>query len=137
MKKKIILIVEDEKDIRTILAADVKEAGYEVFEAEEGFSALKIAAEIKPDLIITDVLMPKMNGNELVKRLRATQWGQRIPLIILTARVLMRDYFDILDIDEFVDKPFLTSEILEKIQKILDKQALLKIVEEKFRKRKS
>ncbi len=131
MNKKKILIVEDEKDIRTMLATDVKAAGYEIFEAEDGFLALKVAEEVKPDLIITDVLMPKMNGSELIKRLRATDWGKKIPIIVLTVRVLMRDYFDIVGVSEFVDKPFTSDEILKKIEKILGKQDSTKIIVEK------
>lgn len=127
MKK--ILIVEDEQDIRTMICADVKAAGYEVFEAGDGTSALKMAQEIKPDLIITDVLMPQMNGNELIKKVRAAPWGAQIPFVILTARMLMRDYFDMMGIDEFVDKPFVADQILEKIKKILAKQDNLKTLE--------
>ncbi|MEZ4104149.1 MAG: response regulator [Candidatus Paceibacterota bacterium] len=84
MNKK-ILIIEDEPDIREAMAEAIAEAGFLVETAENGEIGLKKALEIKPDLILLDIIMPIMDGHETLTRLREDHWGQKAKVIILTA----------------------------------------------------
>lgn len=79
-----IAIVEDEAAIRRMYALKLKFSEFEVCEAENGEHGLKIIEEHKPDLILLDLRMPKMNGDEMLRELRSTVWGEKIPVIILT-----------------------------------------------------
>lgn len=121
MGKKKILIVEDEPNLRTMLAVELETAGYEVYQAEDGVVALDMTPQVKPDLIVSDVLMPHMDGNQLMKRLRASDFGRGIPFIVLTARGQMQDYFELMEADDFIAKPFEAEDLLLRIEKVLSK----------------
>jgi len=120
-EKKKILVVEDEGNMRTMLALELETSGYEVYQAEDGVVGLEVAQEKKPDLIISDILMPHMDGNELMKRLRATDFGRDIPFIVLTARGQMQDYFEVMEVDDFVVKPFDADDLLARVKRALHK----------------
>ena len=81
---KTILVVDDDKLIREGLVALLKNAGQNVLEAANGKSGLAAALEQKPDLVVTDVRMPEMTGLEMINALREDEWGQKVPVIILT-----------------------------------------------------
>ncbi|MFC1656768.1 PleD family two-component system response regulator [Patescibacteria group bacterium] len=83
MAKK-ILVVEDDKDIRTVLVKKLKLEKFSVSEAKNGKEGLKITKSIKPDLVLLDIQMPVMNGLTYLKKLRAEKWGINIPVIMLT-----------------------------------------------------
>ncbi len=118
MKKK-ILLAEDEEDLRILLSEKLEAAGYEVHAAADGEQALQMAREIKPDLIISDVVMPKMDGNQLYKELRKQDFGRDIPFLVLTARAKMRDYFELMHVDDFLEKPVTGKELVEKVKNAL------------------
>ncbi len=80
-----ILIVEDEEDIREAIAEAVTGADYEVKTAENGRIGLDIALEWKPDLILLDLVMPFIDGHEVLRVLREDEWGQNVKVIVLTA----------------------------------------------------
>ena len=120
-----ILVIEDEQGLRELIALELKASGYEVFLAPDGQSGLQMAYKIKPDLIITDVLMPKMDGNQLIKHLRASDFGKNIPFIVLSARCKMKEYFEAVHVDEFVAKPFEAEDLLKKVAHVLDKSRFL------------
>lgn len=82
MKK--ILIVEDEKPLREALAIKLNDEGYEVLEATNGQTGLEVALEKKPDLILLDLIMPIMSGNEFLDELRNDDWGKTAQVIVLT-----------------------------------------------------
>ena len=85
--KKILLIevVEDETSQRKALADKFSMEGFSVFEAADGEEGLKIAVDHKPDIILLDILMPKLNGLDMLKKLRqSSEWGKHVPVIILT-----------------------------------------------------
>ncbi len=84
MAKK-ILIVDDNKTVRTLLALNLRKANYEVIEAENGMQGLSIANEQKPDLVISDILMPQMDGFEFCRRVRETSEIPLVPFIFLTS----------------------------------------------------
>ncbi len=122
MNQKKILIVEDDRGMRIRISLALEMTGYQVFQAEDGEEGLKMAKEVKPDLILSDVVMPNMDGNELLKKLRSTDFGRNIPFIILTARGKMKAYFDLVRVDDFIEKPFETDELITKVEKSLKKR---------------
>jgi CheY-like chemotaxis protein len=81
---KTILLVEDEASLRRILKDELQKAGIAVLEAENGVVGLPMALENHPDLILLDVLMPKMNGLAVLQKLQSDGWGKTVPVIILT-----------------------------------------------------
>ena len=115
--KKKILIVDDERNMLTLLDAKLTGWGYTVHMARDGKEALKIVAEVYPDLIISDVMMPNMDGNQFLKEIRSQAFGKGIPFIIITARTQMKDYFEAIGVDDFIEKPFKFEELRRKIEK--------------------
>ena len=79
------LVVEDERDIRNLLVLELKGRGYQVQEAQNGEIALQRVRERKPDVIFTDIMMPVMDGNDLIANLRSNSETSGIPLVIVTA----------------------------------------------------
>ncbi len=80
-----ILIVEDEPDMRQALVESMRHEGFEVIQAENGGEGLTQALGSHPDLIILDILMPKVGGMEMMKKLRqSNDWGRKVPIILLT-----------------------------------------------------
>ena len=84
MSKK-VLIIDDEADIREAIAEAIGEIDYEVKTAENGEVGLSTALEWQPDLILLDLVMPVMDGHEMLKRLRQDAWGQTAKVIVFTA----------------------------------------------------
>lgn len=82
MKK--ILIAEDEITLRKILADMIKQNGFEVLEAGDGEESLKKSFNEHPDLILLNILMPKIDGLAMLEKLREDEWGKNVPVIILT-----------------------------------------------------
>ncbi len=113
-----ILVVEDEADLRKLLCAGLKQLGYVTYEAGNGVEGFELAQKILPRIIITDVVMPVKSGNELIKDLRKTEWGKNIPIIVLSAHVTMKDYFEMLHL-EFLEKPFELNAMAELVNKVL------------------
>jgi two-component system response regulator VicR len=82
--KKIILITEDQAPLRNILREKLDSEGFSTLEASDGEKGLELALKEHPDLIILDILLPKMNGMEMLKKLREDIWGKTAKVIILT-----------------------------------------------------
>ncbi len=82
--KKKILFIDDEESTRKAIGMKLEEAGFEVFLAEEGEMGLEMAEKNLPDLILSDVIMPKMHGIDMLNVLKSEKWGKDIPVIILT-----------------------------------------------------
>jgi len=118
MSKK-VLIVEDENNLRTLIASELAELGYEVHQAKDGEEGLAMAEKVRPDIILSDVVMPKKSGNDLLKDLRKTEFGKKIPFVILTARVNMKDYFEVMKVDGFLEKPFKISGLAKVMESVL------------------
>lgn len=122
MKK--ILVVDDEAGLLEMLKLLLENAGYRVIlarDGEEGFA--KVKGE-HPDLIITDILMPVMDGYVFYKELKKNEGTADIPVIVLTARGQMEDTFKVLGVDEFLEKPSEASVLLEKIADVLSRPKL-------------
>ncbi|MFA6355853.1 MAG: response regulator transcription factor [Candidatus Omnitrophota bacterium] len=114
-----ILVVEDDKNILRGLVDNLEMEGYKVVTASDGEAALKKAKEAAPDLIILDIMMPKMNGFEVCKQLKAK--GSATPIIILSAKAQESDKVLGLELgaDDYVTKPFSPRELLVRIRAVL------------------
>ncbi len=110
-----ILIVDDEKRIVDIVAYNLKKEGFEVLCAYDGEDGLNLALNEKPDLIVLDIMMPKMDGFEVCKRIRTKL---QTPIIMLTARVEEADKVMGLELgaDDYVTKPFSNKELIARIK---------------------
>lgn len=117
-----VLVVDDEVFIRKMIEKRLKTAGIAVIEAENGMEALDKAATERPDLIIMDVMMPKMDGFQACERIRFNPEISGTPILMLTARGEMMDMERAmtLGIIEYIAKPFSPKELVEKIVKILN-----------------
>ncbi len=120
MEKK-ILIVDDEPDFVQLLSIRLKSNGYDVISASDGESGLKKAQAEKPDLVILDALMPKINGFELCKRFRENESTKDVPLIMLTALAQERDLSKGIKggADCFITKPFNAVDLLHEIETVM------------------
>ncbi len=120
-KSKLILIVEDNPDMRTYINETLAEY-YNIKQASNGEEGLEIAIEEIPDLIITDVMMPKMDGYELTRKLRTNQVTNHIPIIMLTAKAAESDKLEGLEtgVDAFLIKPFSTKELGIRVRKLIE-----------------
>lgn len=83
-KDKTILIVEDEAPMLSVLADNLGFEGFSVLRATNGVDGLALALKNHPDLILLDIMMPQMNGLIMLEKLRADEWGKKVPVIILT-----------------------------------------------------
>lgn len=119
MDKQKILIVDDEKKIAAVLKAYLEQDGFAVIIAADGPEALKLAHREEPDLIILDLMLPNLSGEEVCHRLR--QEGSRIPVIMLTAKTSVEDRVHGLGLgaDDYVLKPFSPQELLARVKTIL------------------
>ena len=110
-----ILVVDDEEPIANILEFNLKKEGYDVIVANDGEKAVELAFNENPDLILLDLMLPEMNGLEVVRRLRQVK---QTPVIIMTARDSVMDRVVGLDqgADDYVVKPFEIEEILARLR---------------------
>ena len=122
MKK--ILIVDDEKDIVETLKFMLEASGYSCFCAYNGEDGLKMAKEIIPDLIILDVMMPKMNGFKISRLLKFDVKYRDIPILMLTARSQESDkqIGEETGANEYITKPFEIDDVLNSVAKYLGKE---------------
>ncbi|MDO9377246.1 MAG: response regulator transcription factor [Nocardioidaceae bacterium] len=114
-----LLVVDDEPSILELLAASLRFAGFEVETAEGGQAALDQAAASRPDLVVLDVMMPDLDGFEVVRRLRSS--GDEVPVIFLTARDAGSDRVAGLTVggDDYVAKPFSLEELVARVRAVL------------------
>ena len=121
MQKK-ILVVDDEKDITETLSFMLKAAGYDVITASDGEEGLKFAKEENPDLIILDVMMPKINGYKIARLLKYDNKYKHIPIIMVTARGQDSDKLigEETGANEYITKPFEFEEVLKSVRKHLE-----------------
>ena len=119
-----LLVVDDEPNIRDLLASSLRFAGFDVLAAQDGASAYHMAVEEHPDLIVLDVMLPDMDGFTVTRRLRDA--GVTVPVLFLTARDDMRDKIQGLTVggDDYVTKPFGLEEVVARIRAILRRTRL-------------
>jgi len=117
-----ILLVDDEKEFVEMLTVRLqKSGGHEVLQAFDGEEGLRLAQEKKPDVILLDIMMPKMDGREAIRRLKAEAKTAAIPIIILTASVSTKSMqeFAKLGAFDFIIKPFSSDQLIAKIKTAL------------------
>jgi DNA-binding response OmpR family regulator len=126
-KSEIILIVEDNKDVRTYIREQL-ENDFQIKEAVNGEEGIKLASEILPDLIVTDLMMPKVNGLQLCKAVRYDEKTSHIPIIMLTAKADLEDKIEGLErgVDDYITKPFSAKELKVRIRNLLIQRKLLR-----------
>ena len=117
-----ILVVDDEEHITELLSMGLGMHGFEVVRAANGREGLAKVGEVRPDLIVLDVMMPELDGFEVARRLRQVEGaGTRIPIIFLTARDTTADKVEGLRLgsDDYVTKPFSIEELVERVKAVL------------------
>ncbi len=122
MKPTRILIAEDEPNLRDVLRFQLEAAGFEVIEARDGQQALEYAWSQQPDLVLLDVMMPRLDGYEVCRRLRAAFETRTVPIIMLTAKSEVADKVSGLSdgANDYVTKPWEHRELLLRIRNILE-----------------
>ena len=120
MKRK-ILIVDDERDIVVVLKLALEKEGYEVVEAYDGIEALGKVAAVKPDLILLDIMMPRMDGYTMKLKLKENPETADIPVIIITGRGLLKEIIkqtEDVAISAYLEKPFTVAALLNNIKNV-------------------
>lgn len=120
----VVLVADDDADIRSLVRYRLESSGYDVITACDGEEALRLADEHSPSLAIVDVMMPKVDGLEVVRRLRANPKSARMPIILLTARAQEMDVARGFEAgaDDYVRKPFSPKELGARVQAILGRR---------------
>jgi len=122
MAKKIVL-AEDEPQIARLVEFKLKKEGYQVVWKENGKEALEAIKADRPDLILLDVMMPVMDGYEVLRQIKEDENLRNIPVIMLTARAQERDVVKGIDsgVEDYITKPFHPAELLARVKRILRK----------------
>ena len=113
-----ILVVDDEPDTLVISELWLTSEGFEVATAADGMAALDVFDRERPDLVITDLMMPRMSGVELCRRLRAQQGGAHLPIVVASAAATAPDTGDNL-YDVFITKPVEFDRLIVEIKRLL------------------
>jgi len=123
MIKKIVL-AEDEPQIARLVEFKLKKEGYQVVSKGNGEEALAAIKAEKPDLILLDVMMPVMDGYEVLRRVKEDENLKNIPVVMLTAKAQERDVVKGIDLgaDDYITKPFHPAELLARVKKILGRE---------------
>jgi two-component system, OmpR family, alkaline phosphatase synthesis response regulator PhoP len=128
-KKRRILVVEDDPSISLGLSMNLEAEGYEVRVADDGETGLAAASESEFDLLILDVMLPKLNGLEVLRTVRAR--GETVPIIILSARGAEMDKVIGLELgaEDYITKPFGLAELLARVKAVLRRSTMLQSAE--------
>ena len=120
----LVLVADDEEDIRALVAFRLQRAGYEVITAADGAEALRLATTRLPDLIVLDMMMPKATGLEVTRSLRVQDSTKDIPVILLTARAQEADVASGFEAgaDDYVKKPFSPMDLQLRVQALLERR---------------
>jgi DNA-binding response OmpR family regulator len=121
----LVLVADDEEDIRALVAFRLKRAGYEVITAADGEEALLLATSRLPDLAVLDMMMPKATGLEVTRSMREQATTKDIPVILLTARAQEADVSRGFEAgaDDYVKKPFSPQDLQTRVQGLLERAA--------------
>jgi signal transduction histidine kinase/ligand-binding sensor domain-containing protein/DNA-binding response OmpR family regulator len=126
-RKALVLVVEDNPDMRTYLTGSLT-GGYRVVDATDGESGLQVALDRVPDLVISDVMMPRMDGFDLCRKLKDDDRTSHIPIILLTARATSKDKLEGLErgADDYLMKPFDVEELRARVGNLIAVRRKLK-----------
>ena len=122
--QKVVLAADDDEDILELITFRLERSGYTVVQARDGEEAWNLAQVQPPDLAVLDVMMPKLDGFELTRRMRAKPETERVPIILLTARAQDADVQQGFDAgaDDYLRKPFSPQELRARVQAILGRR---------------
>ena len=123
-----VLVIEDNDDMRAFITHLLEDRNYKVYEAVNGKFGIDLAIEIVPDLIISDVMMPVMDGYQVVQALKSNLVTDHIPIVMLTAKASFDSMIDGLQlgVDDYISKPFKSEEFLLRIGNALERQEKLR-----------
>jgi two-component system alkaline phosphatase synthesis response regulator PhoP len=128
-----ILIVDDEPDLLKVILIRLKKTGYEVFGGADGQEALELAHQIIPDLIILDVYLPIINGDDVAKKLKKDDELKHIPIILISATTITLDERAMeCGADGYLTKPYEHEELIGMIESVLDKMEGAKMEKNKI-----
>ena len=120
-ERKLVLVADDDPDMLDLVTFRLDRAGFEVLQARDGQEALEAALERTPDLCVLDVMMPRLDGYEVTRRLREESATRSVPIILLTARVqeadLQRGFES--GATDYVKKPFSPKELRARVEALL------------------
>jgi DNA-binding response OmpR family regulator len=121
----LVLVADDEDDIRSLVSFRLKRAGYDVISAADGEEALVLATTRLPDLVVLDMMMPKATGLEVMRSMREQSTTKDIPIILLTARAQEADVARGFEAgaDDYVKKPFSPQDLQARVQALLERTA--------------
>lgn len=119
--KQTILVVDDEQDLLDLIEYNLKKEGFDVLKAEDGLEGIEMARKYHPNLVLLDIMMPKMDGFEVVERMRDDPKLKHIPIIFLTARGDEKTEVEGLDKggDDYITKPISTTKLISRIKAVL------------------
>ena len=125
--REIVLVVEDNRDVREYIREQLEEF-YHILEAENGLTGMEVAQEIVPDLIVSDLMMPKVNGFQFCKAVRNNERTSHIPIIILTAKAGFDNKIEGFEIgvDDYIIKPFSARELKVRVRNLINQRKLLR-----------
>lgn len=125
--KSLILIADDEEDVRELVGMNLRRAGFETMEAADGLQALAAAKNRRPDAIVLDVMMPGRDGLQVCQELREDERTLRVPIIMLTAKGQTLDRIVGLEkgADDYLAKPFSPKELVLRVQALLRRSAVV------------
>lgn len=123
-ERPVVLAADDDEDILELVAFRLERSGYTVLRAKDGEEALALALAERPDLAVLDVMMPKLDGFELTRCLRAEPATSRMPIILLTARAQDADLEQgfAAGADDYIRKPFSPQELRTRVQAMLGRR---------------
>jgi DNA-binding response OmpR family regulator len=123
-ERPLVLVADDDEDIRMLVTFRLERSGYEVLAASDGEEALELAVRHRPELAVLDLMMPKLDGYQLTRRLRELEETRRIPVILLTARAQDDDVARGFEAgaDDYIRKPFSPQELGARVQAILGRR---------------
>ncbi|HEX9797362.1 MAG TPA: response regulator transcription factor [Anaerolineales bacterium] len=117
-----VLVVDDERTIREVLRRYLEREGFQVSEAQDGAEALAAASQDPPDLVVLDLMLPKVDGLEVARQLRSER---RVPIVMLTAKGELEDRIEGLELgaDDYIVKPFSPREVMLRVNAVLRRAA--------------
>lgn len=121
MASKKVLLVDDDHDSRTICSTILAHSGYTILQAEDGLEGVRLAREVKPDLILMDVTLPRLNGWQATEQIKGSPETSEILVVMLTARVMDADraLAHRAGCDSFLPKPCSPTRVLQEVKRLI------------------
>ena len=120
-----VVCIEDEIEMIDLLKLVIERHGHTFFSAEGGREGLDLIERVRPDVILLDLMMPEMDGQEVYRQLKRSDSTRDIPIVIVTARAQSIDralWMHIVKVDDYVTKPFSPSELIERIDRVIERK---------------